>query len=103
MSRKVYKYNLGEVAMNPDIADYSLLVPFKSTILSVGLQGRDIIMWVEQNEPHKDTKFITRHIRRFWTGCSMGVREAGYNLDYYGTVQDHESGLVTHIYEEVEP
>lgn len=108
MSRMVLKFNLGPVTKNPASADYSLLVPVKSNILGVGLQpgpgrGRDIVMWVEATEGNRHTKLITRYIRRFWTGSPMGVRNAGYKLDYYGTVQDEDSGLVTHIYEEVEP
>jgi hypothetical protein len=100
--RKIFKYDMGEIRIEPQYADYTLRVPAKSKVLAVGLQGSHIVLWVEQVDPGLETKLISRLFRRFWTGTPMGVRTEQNGLDYYGTVNDPVSGLVVHIFEEVE-
>ena len=89
----IYKYNLGKPNCHNDYP--TLIMTHGEMIkrfLTVQLQGENAVVWAEVDKTNnKENKYIT--IRAIWTGY-----EEPANMDYIGTIQEPQYGLVYHYY-----
>lgn len=88
--RTIHKYTLGRQGI--------IEIPVMATILSIGMQGREIVLWAKVDT---DNEITTRKFNTYGTGwdiddqCSEDAIEV-----YYGTVAAPE-GYVWHVFEEL--
>ena len=77
-----------------EIADdvQTIEMPKNSIIVNVGMQKRDLCMWVEVD---KEEEMVERYFRVFGTGHPIDISVK----DYRGTGMDVGLNLVWHIYE----
>lgn len=90
MMTKVWKYELPR-----NVYEAQILMPAAGKILSVQLQGRDIVMWVQVPVIEEGSYPNTRRFRLKETGESIEVDDS--LLRYIGTVQIED--YVLHVFE----
>ena len=88
----IYKYNLGKPNCHNDYP--TLIITHGEVIkkfLTVQLQGENAVIWAEVDKANIEDKYII--VRAIWTGY-----EEPANMDYIGTIQEPQYGLVYHYY-----
>lgn len=88
--RTIHKYILGRQGI--------IEIPVMATILSVGIQGCEIVLWAKVDT---DNKMTTRKFNTYGTGWDMDDQPSDETSEvYYGTVTAPE-GYVWHVFEEL--
>lgn len=89
MKATVWKYNL--VPGTNKIA-----FPRKPTVLTIGWQGMDLVMWVLLLGPDLDHQRIERRFLVVGTGEKF---EMSSTDEYVGTAECGRNGIVVHVFE----
>ena len=86
---KIHKYPI------PSSDEFILIIPEQSTIMHVGLHQLEMFLWamVDTEAPPEERTF-----RLVGTGHTVPDDK---NLDYIGTITNHEGVYVWHIFEVV--
>ena len=87
--RTIHKYNITRLRI--------IEIPLMATILSVGIQGQEIVLWAKVDT---DNKITTRKFNTYGTGWDIDDQCADSAVEVYlGTVTSPE-GYVWHVFEE---